>query len=172
MSVYDKIERKKRDNERFKFDISNLAPTSSSSSLSSSSSSLFSSLASPASNTTFILPSHPKWFIKIPPAPPSSKSAEVFLNNGSTVNSKSKAFTLILAKLSARVDATRAACRRKKENVRILREEGMGRERGYLSFSSSSFLGFIISIFNIFFIILSTATSYSNKTKERKAARQ
>lgn len=46
----------------------------------------------------------------MPPAPPSSKSAEVFLNSGSTVNSRSNCLTRIFAKSSASVAACRAVC--------------------------------------------------------------
>ncbi|KAH9831880.1 hypothetical protein Tdes44962_MAKER08887 [Teratosphaeria destructans] len=56
------------------------------------------------------VPSMDKWFISRPLAPPSSKSAAAFLNNGSTENSNSIFFNLNCSKLAARVaSADRAA---------------------------------------------------------------
>lgn len=76
---------------------------SSASSTSSSPSSSSSSPASPASNTSFPLPSTPRWFMRRPPAPPSSKSALVFLKSGSTENSRSSFLVDNDAKDGARV---------------------------------------------------------------------
>ncbi len=83
----------------------------------------------------------------MPPAPPSSKSAEVFLKSGSTVNSRSNCLTRILEKSSASVAACRAVLSCESLSVGAGSDERYREDGSHML--SCTFLGASRAVFSI-----------------------